>query len=269
VTTSTASTKSTTGPPRVMAASPRAAAVTDAENLARVAALRSRRGQPAADRCAPQYGIADGQREIWAPPTSSASAGPVRPSPTRRTARPLPRKRHVAGGARIAVAGLAVSGMFGLTAVLAAANQPPTPSKTGSDAPAVNLIAQAPATTATTGPAAPPTIAALVLPPPAPVAETIVLAIPDLPITVPPSDGPVTPTAPVPAIVQRVGATPKPARTTAPAPAAAAPPVTTQPHSQAVTPAVPAAPASPAPAPVVARAPAPPAPAATTAPSGV
>ena len=61
-------------------------------------------------------------------------SGPVRPAPTRRTTGASPRRRHVAGGARIAVAGIAVSGMFGLTAVLATANRPTTPSKRASPA---------------------------------------------------------------------------------------------------------------------------------------
>jgi len=260
--------------------------MTDEQNLARVAALRSRRGQPPAD-LTPRRHPADPVLVSWEPPTAvppPTAAG--QPAPTGRTTAPSHtrhRRRHVAGGARIVAAGLAVSGMFGLTAVLAAANQPSTPSTaapgTAPSAVPAQLVANEPtmtsptipadSTTAAPPPPSPPPSPQLVPLAAVPLPETIVLAVPDLPAAAAPVAAPAaTPSArPVSA---PAAATPA----LAPAPAAATPALAPAPAAATPTAATPApAPASavtaaPAPAPVATQAPAPPPPAATTAPSG-
>ena len=103
-----------------------ATAMTDADNMARIAALGARRGQPSLDLSS---------KAMWGPPHPSGRLADPRvesigAAATRGASPPAwkRRRKHVAGGARIVAGGMAVSGMFGLTAVLAAANRPPSPS---------------------------------------------------------------------------------------------------------------------------------------------
>ena len=87
--------------------------MTDPDQAARLAAIRAKRGQsPVA--------------------TTSTASTPAASTPVASTARiSAPRAKkahpHIAAGARIVVTGLTASGIFGLTTVIAAANQPKAP----------------------------------------------------------------------------------------------------------------------------------------------
>ena len=181
--------------------------MTDQTQAARIAAMRAKRGQPPV--AIPTVSTPPAPTALastWAPPSAAAAfiaAPPQGPAPTGRTTQRSrakgPRRPHVAAGARIFATGLAASGVFGLTTVIAAASQPSAPA------------AVAPAA-ATTVPAVtvPPTVATQ----PAP---TVVLSVPTIPAPTTVAAEVAVPT-PAPAAATPAKAAPK---ANAPAPAAA------------------------------------------------
>ena len=142
--------------------------MTDQDQAARLAAIRAKRGQaPAAMPVTRQQPVQAGH-EMWAAPLESAARpAPVaamiaaKPAPTRRTAvqadhSPVARKKrqHAAAGARIVMTGVTASAVFGLTTVIAAANQPAATPAATTVPPGAVLTPDPTATVATTLPAA-------------------------------------------------------------------------------------------------------------------
>ena len=206
--------------------------MTDQDQAARLAAIRAKRGQaPAAMPVTRQQPVQAGH-EMWAAPLESAARpAPVaamvaadKPAPTRRTAvqadhSPVARKKrqHAAAGARIVMTGVTASAVFGLTTVIAAANQPAATPAATTVPPGAVLTPDPTATVATTLPAA------------GVPGEAVVLSIPgvgDPAITiVGASPAALVPAAVVPgaAPAATTPGAPKPATPGTPAPAAATP----------------------------------------------
>lgn len=231
--------------------------MTDAEQAARIAAIRAKRGQapaavtPARPAPLPPPTLDTAVVEVIPAPTPGPAATPApaaartatRPvAPTARTTPPARRGRrpHIAAGARSLVTGLTGSAIFGLTTLIAAANVPAAatnPAPAIDDAAPSTVVvpvsivptdAGAPAVPASGNGAASQT----------PGVETVVLTLPTLattntvaggnaPAVVNSSGGsaPVTTSAPRPATPAPTTTVAAPVTTTAPPP----PPTTTAP----------------------------------------
>lgn len=188
---------------------PNDAAARAAEQAARIAAIRSRRGQTPVAASEPT--AAASTPASFAPPTGPALSAPApAPAPTPTAAAPVatsaratavsaatattpaPRshKVSVAAGGKILVTGLATSAVFGLTSVISAANRPTfeaqpapvvMPSTTAVD-PALTSLPLDPGVTLPVLETVPP----LVAPTTVPTTQTIVLELPTLaPVNVP------------------------------------------------------------------------------------
>ncbi|CAB4362960.1 MAG: hypothetical protein F2681_03735 [Actinobacteria bacterium] len=257
--------------------------MTDQDQAARLAAIRAKRGQaPVAttSNAAPRSATAaTGQpTTIWAAPVAqqaqipappiapaqsaapAAAARPVaaRPAATARTNATRGKKGHphIAAGARIAVTGLAASGIFGLTTVIAAANQPKVPTAYVDPslvAPTTLYADPALTTVATTVPGSVDTVVpggtvVLTIPAvgqaPAAPAATAPPAVAGAPVTAAPATAPkagqpaaapVTTTKPVAGTPVTAAPVTAPPVTAAPTPPPTAAPVTTAPPAPATT----------------------------------
>ena len=245
------------------------------EQAARIAAMRARRGQAPINLPSTRTQAVPAEHEQWASPArqyagvvptpdpltpvSDRATSAERPAPTSRTNAPATRggtsspakkkRQHVAAGARIIMTGVTASAVFGLTTVIAAANQPVVSDTATPPAEGVVVAGDPGATTTVVDPNT-----SLPVQP----GDTVPLSIPAI--------GETTTIATVPGAVPA----PAPGAASAPAPAPATPaqgttkPVTPAPAAPASAPVVtqPAAPAPvvtqpPAPAPVVTQPPAP------------
>lgn len=238
------------------------------DQAARLAAIRARRGQSPIAVTKTVAPAATTQPAIsWAPPvahevqipapplaaaraTVAAAAPAARPAatrpPTSRTAsaaavRPKSKKAHphIAAGARIVVTGLTASGIFGLTTVIAAANQPKTVTVADPGAPttlyADPTATTLPGTTLVPGETVPPTGSTVVLSiPPMGGASSVAVVPAGQPAPVKPAVPAQQPSQPAP-VTQAPAVTQAPVVTPAPTPPPTAAPVTTTPPPATTT----------------------------------